>query len=440
MFQFAALPAQIAPPAPSAVVAAGANPAGMLDFASLLGASSPEAPAPVAAPGTPGAERAALQVSAVPAAPDGKILPPPLAGLAGLAGLAVPTGTEPGDGAPHPAAAPPVPALVAFRLPLPALAEPRAPRPEAKAAAPGADTDDATDDETAMAPEAAPVPIAAPLPASARTDLAAPPPLPPLVEAQLRGQPLVRADLPPAPASAEPPPSAARTEASEVRVVPLAALRPDLAPDAGAFSLAVGEAQAAKPGTVHLRLAEAAAPAPSGSDLASSGMAMASPLSADAPAPALAPAAPPGNAPHDFATLVDRLIEARDAARPQGVSLALDHADFGKVSLHFRHDEAGLSVSASSPDPAFARAVEAAIPAAAASTGADASPGQNGNAGAGSSTSAQLAQGNGQPQGQASAQGRSASPERTPANAPASRDEPGEPQPEAPAQRRGRFA
>jgi len=284
------------------------------------------------------------------------------------------------------------------------------------------------------------VPIAAPLPASARADLAAPPPLPPLVEAQLRGQPLVRADLPPAPASAEPPPSAARTEASEVRVVPLAALRPDLAPDAGAFSLAVGEAQAAKPGTVHLRLAEAAAPAPSGSDLASSGMAMASPLSADAPAPALAPAAPPGNAPHDFATLVDRLIEARDAARPQGVSLALDHADFGKVSLHFRHDEAGLSVSASSPDPAFARAVEAAIPAAGASTGADASPGQNGNAGAGSSTSAQLAQGNGQPQGQASAQGRSASPERAPANAPTSRDEQGEPQPEAPAQRRGRFA
>ena len=74
--------------------------------------------------------------------------------------------------------------------------------------------------------------------------------------------------------------------------------------------------------------------------------------------PALAPARP-----LDFAGLVDRLVQARDAAAPQSVSLALTHAEFGKISLRFEHDEGGLSVGMTSPDPDFARAVSAAIPA-----------------------------------------------------------------------------
>ncbi len=75
-------------------------------------------------------------------------------------------------------------------------------------------------------------------------------------------------------------------------------------------------------------------------------------------ASALAPARP-----LDFAGLVDRLVQARDAAAPQSVSLALTHAEFGKISLRFEHDATGLSVGMTSPDPDFARAVSAAIPA-----------------------------------------------------------------------------
>lgn len=74
-------------------------------------------------------------------------------------------------------------------------------------------------------------------------------------------------------------------------------------------------------------------------------------------APALAPARP-----LDFAGLVDRLVQARDAAAPLSVSLALNHAEFGKISLRFEHDEGGLSVGMTSPDPDFARAVSAALP------------------------------------------------------------------------------
>lgn len=75
---------------------------------------------------------------------------------------------------------------------------------------------------------------------------------------------------------------------------------------------------------------------------------------------AQAPAAPQ---PHDFSALVDRLVEARDAARPQTVSVALIHADFGEVSLRFNHDDRGLTVSMANHDPEFARAVSNAMPA-----------------------------------------------------------------------------
>ena len=72
-------------------------------------------------------------------------------------------------------------------------------------------------------------------------------------------------------------------------------------------------------------------------------------------------------APHEFATLVDRLIEARDTARavqaPQTVSAMLAHADFGDVAIRFEHGAQALSVALSNPDPEFARAVQAAAPA-----------------------------------------------------------------------------
>jgi len=42
--------------------------------------------------------------------------------------------------------------------------------------------------------------------------------------------------------------------------------------------------------------------------------------------------------------------------------LAVRHAEFGPVSLHFQQDGAGLSVAMTSPDPDFARAVSAAVP------------------------------------------------------------------------------
>ncbi len=67
-----------------------------------------------------------------------------------------------------------------------------------------------------------------------------------------------------------------------------------------------------------------------------------------------------GMRPHDFATLVDRLVEARETARGGAVNVAVMHAEFGEVSLRFRQDAGGLSVSMSNSDPEFARAISAA--------------------------------------------------------------------------------
>jgi hypothetical protein len=74
---------------------------------------------------------------------------------------------------------------------------------------------------------------------------------------------------------------------------------------------------------------------------------------------------------HDFATLVDRLVEAREAAMPQAVHAAVSHDEFGKVSLRFDQDARGLSVSMSSADPDFARAVQAGASSAQSQTASD---------------------------------------------------------------------
>ena len=73
-----------------------------------------------------------------------------------------------------------------------------------------------------------------------------------------------------------------------------------------------------------------------------------------------APSGPPAPARHDFAAMIDRLFEARDMAGAQPVAMTLRHDDFGAVSLNFRAADDGLTVTMASPDPDFARAVNAA--------------------------------------------------------------------------------
>lgn len=91
---------------------------------------------------------------------------------------------------------------------------------------------------------------------------------------------------------------------------------------------------------------------------------------ADASAQAAAPAIP-GVAPatgaeparQDFAALVERLVEARNAGAAQSTQASVQHAEFGQVSLKFQQDGGDLSVSMSSADPDFAIAAQAAMPA-----------------------------------------------------------------------------
>ena len=92
-------------------------------------------------------------------------------------------------------------------------------------------------------------------------------------------------------------------------------------------------------------------------------------------APASSPAIGASQAPAqpktpDFAALIDRLVEARQAAQStlaaQTVNAAVNHAEFGQLSLQFRHDADGLSVVMASADPDLApdlaRAMQVAAP------------------------------------------------------------------------------
>jgi hypothetical protein len=143
----------------------------------------------------------------------------------------------------------------------------------------------------------------------------------------------------------------------------------------------------------------------------------AGPAFATSPAPAAAPSRTP-----DFAALIDRLVEARAAARatlePHTVNAAIQHAEFGEVSLQFRQDAAGLSVAMTSADPDLAKALQVAAP------GGGSFAGQFSNGGEGNApqwrqdTSGQPAgspsSGNiGQPQSQTPQQ-RGQSPQRAP--------------------------
>jgi hypothetical protein len=66
-----------------------------------------------------------------------------------------------------------------------------------------------------------------------------------------------------------------------------------------------------------------------------------------------------------MSTLVDRLVEARAAARSgtgtNGIKATVMHGDFGAVSLRFRPERDGMAVSIDSADPGFARSAHAAL-------------------------------------------------------------------------------
>ena len=114
-------------------------------------------------------------------------------------------------------------------------------------------------------------------------------------------------------------------------------------------------------------LAERAAPAdllPALASAAPEGDLLSTPQAA-----ASAPSAPPAPTRHDFAAMIDRLIEARDMAGAQPIAMTLRHEDFGAVSLNFRTADDGLTVTMASPDPEFARAVGAAAASGAMSQG-----------------------------------------------------------------------
>ncbi|MCX7865043.1 MAG: hypothetical protein N2423_08435, partial [Novosphingobium sp.] len=73
----------------------------------------------------------------------------------------------------------------------------------------------------------------------------------------------------------------------------------------------------------------------------------------------------------DFAQLVDRLVEAREAAAPQLVRTAVQHAEFGRISLQFSSLPDHLRVTMASADPDFVPAAQAAAALAAAPAGQD---------------------------------------------------------------------
>lgn len=117
-------------------------------------------------------------------------------------------------------------------------------------------------------------------------------------------------------------------------------------------------------------LALAASPATQGQSLPLVSV----PVAASANTPVTAPTAMPAG--HDFAQLIDRLVAARESTQPQAATLALAHAEFGKVELRFASDGAGLSVALASADPDFARAVQAAVPPVTASADSSAAQGR----------------------------------------------------------------
>ena len=64
----------------------------------------------------------------------------------------------------------------------------------------------------------------------------------------------------------------------------------------------------------------------------------------------------------DLAQIVDRLTAAREASVPAAAVVALNHADFGDLSLRFNQGrEGGLSVQIAAADPDAHQAITAAV-------------------------------------------------------------------------------
>jgi len=186
----------------------------------------------------------------------------------------------------------------------------------------------------------------------------------PTVPAPTVPAPTVQAALLPV-ARAEAPAAAPREYAvSTIRPTSLASPSPDnegkSAAPGGQGDLGHGQPPMADPS-----LTSPAGPSPVVSPEATSGPAtlpfqQITPLATPLPQPvAVTPAA------HDMSALVDRLVEARAAARtaasPMTVTTAVRHAEFGSVSLKFDTAGDGLSVTMASNDPGFAPAAQAAL-------------------------------------------------------------------------------
>ena len=156
--------------------------------------------------------------------------------------------------------------------------------------------------------------------------------------------PVIETAAPPAAAPAEAPPVPAPLRQMRVEVMPTESLPRTARADAARLirlpaALTGDEREAAAPAMLPLTAPPAA------------------PQSLLASAPAAAPTRP-----QDFAALIDRLSAAREAAAPHSVTVSLPHADFGRVQLHFRHEDGALAVSLASADPDFARIAAQAAP------------------------------------------------------------------------------
>jgi Meckel syndrome type 1 protein len=158
-----------------------------------------------------------------------------------------------------------------------------------------------------------------------------------------------------------------------------APVQPPAAPDQAAPATAPQNAARAQPSTLAALTGAPAPERPAARKLrAEAELALSTARSAVLPAPetagalaqaqpSIAPAPTPGSSapsapqPISFDQLVDSIARARDGLEPAGpVSVAVRHAEFGRIALRIEGDAAGLSVAMASPDPAFAPAVAAA--------------------------------------------------------------------------------
>ena len=359
------------PDKPAAQAGEGAQGA---DFLALLSAQT-VVPGMVQ-PGDPvgiGIDPAVLPTPTEPASPapglppTGKILPSALPQLPVLPETPVEADTPP-----QPAPQQPVPlALPLARVLLARLrqADPQAP---ASAADPAEPAEAAAKAEPALQPVEVAMPTLAlatlavspappVLPADAPPALAAADPV--LAKAAALSQlPMQVAPIKPDRPAAEAPAQAAPNPASPqpVLMVQAGAVQPAAAP------LVQPQPAAARPAaTLRVALSEdpvrpTTTPEPVLAPDSPAPVALAPFAAPDAGAPA--PQAAPTTRPHEFGALVDRLVQAREALQPQAVTMAVQHAEFGPVQLHFRHEDSGLSVSLANADPDFARAVSAAVP------------------------------------------------------------------------------